>query len=85
MSRRRPRIPGTTGRKKTLFILAGIRDEHPVAIKNALAIRNACATEGVCPACGAVGVVAPDAKFDGVFHLTFQHEPSCPALTDEAA
>jgi hypothetical protein len=85
MSRRRPRIPGTLGPKKTLYVLPAIRDDQPVAIKNALAIRNACATEGVCPVCGAVGVVSPDAKFDGIFHMTFQHEPSCPALTDEAA
>ena len=55
-----------------------------MALKNALAIRNACATEGVCPGCGAVGVVTADAKYKGIYHYTFQHEPACPALTDAA-
>jgi hypothetical protein len=86
MSRRRPRIPGTPGRnRKTLFMLPGIRDDDPVELKNALAIRNACATKGRCPACGVVGEVVPDEKFERIYHYVFMHEPDCPALTDEAA
>jgi hypothetical protein len=54
-------------------------------LKNALAIRNACATEGVCPDCGAVGVLEADAEHEAIFHYTFRHEPWCGPLTDEAA
>jgi hypothetical protein len=81
---RRPRIPGTPGRK-TLYVLPEIRDDDPVELKNALAIRNACATEGRCPGCGVVGVVYPDAEHEGLWHYTFRHENWCRALTDDAA
>jgi hypothetical protein len=84
MSRRRPRIPGTTGRK-TLYLLPEIRDDAPAALKNALAIRNACAVEGQCPACGVIGALSADAKFSGVFHYAFRHESWCLALTDGSA
>ena len=81
---RRPRIPGTR-KGGALYVLPEIRDDLPSELKNALAIRNACATEGVCPGCGVVGVLEADAKYEGIFHYTFQHEPWCGALTDEAA
>ena len=81
---RRPRVPGTPG-KKTLYVLPDIHDDDPVALKNALAIRNACAVEGVCPGCGVVGVLAADPEHERIYHYTFEHEPTCPGLTDEAA
>jgi hypothetical protein len=80
---RRPRIPGTSGRK-TLYVLPEIRDSDPVELKNALAIRNACATQGRCPGCGAVGELQPDEEYDGLWHCTFRHESWCGVLTDEA-
>jgi hypothetical protein len=39
MSRRRQRIPGTT-KRKTLYVLTGIRDDEPVEPKDALAVRT---------------------------------------------
>ena len=80
----RPRIPGTS-RPKTLYVLPAIPDELPPELKNALAIRNACATQGVCPHCGVVGEVQPDAELEGLFHYTFRHEPWCAALRDGEA
>jgi hypothetical protein len=81
---RRPRVPATR-KQNALYILPSIPDELSPELKDGLAIRNACATEGVCTGCGAVGVLSADAEYEGIFHYTFQHEPSCGALTDEAA
>jgi hypothetical protein len=83
VSRRRPRIPGTT-RPRALYVLPAIPDDAPEQLKNALAIRNACAIEGRCPSCGARGeLVGPDA--DGCWHLVFRHEDDCGALLDGKA
>ena len=79
---RRPRIPGTTS-KRTLFVLPSIPDDAPEELKDAIAIRNACTTEGRCPVCGAIGEVAPDPKYAGIYHITFRHEDFCPVLRDE--
>jgi hypothetical protein len=83
MSRRRSRIPGSY-RQRTLLLLPSIPDELGDEVKDALALRNACSVEGRCPDCGAVGVITADASCAGIFHLTFEHESDCGALTDEA-
>jgi hypothetical protein len=81
VSRRPPRIPGTSSRpRRVLYLLPEIPDDAPESVKDALAVRNACATEGVCPDCGAVGELQSDAALPGVFHLTFRHEPDCCVL-----
>jgi hypothetical protein len=80
------RIPGTfRNRGRTLLVLPSIPDDAPAELKNAIAIRNACSVEGRCSACGVSGVASADPTHAMVFHYTFEHEPSCPALTDEAA
>jgi hypothetical protein len=85
VSRRRPRIPGTSSRpRRTLWLLPEIPDDAPEAFKNALAIRNACNIQGVCPDCGAQGEIrGPDAH--GSLHLVFEHENGCGVLHDGEA
>jgi hypothetical protein len=80
---RRPRISGTTRKRRTLFVLPTIPDGLSPALKNALAIRNACAVEGRCPCCGVVAEVERDSELDYLRHLTFRHEPWCECLRDE--
>lgn len=81
---RRHRIPGTTPRR-VLYVLPAITDDAPAEIKNMLAARDACAAEGRCPACGAVGLISADTERRGIYHLTFEHKPSCPVVGGEAA
>jgi hypothetical protein len=85
VSRRRPGIPGTSGRPlRVLYLLPEIRDDASERLKNALAIRNACATEGVCPDCGACGEIhGPDEH--GIMHLVFRHGDGCGVLRDPEA
>lgn len=76
------RIPGSR-RGGVLFVLPEIRDDLPVAVKNALALRNACTVNGRCPSCGAVA-----SRFrveHGIHHATFEHEDWCRALVDGEA
>jgi hypothetical protein len=81
---RPPRIPGTTSKQRTLYLLPPIPDDAPAELKNALAIRNACATEGRCPDCHTHGeLTGPDTA--GFYHLTFRHEDWCRVLRDEDA
>jgi hypothetical protein len=68
-----------------VFVLPVIDDAADEATKNVTAIRNACLVEGRCPECGVVGVLGADPNYDGIYHLTFEHEAWCRALTDEAA
>jgi hypothetical protein len=85
MSRRRPRVPGTSSRPRgVLFVLPEIPDEAPERRKNGLAIRNAATTSGVCPDCGARGEIrGPDGQ--RFLHLVFEHEHGCGVLSDPEA
>ena len=83
MSRRRPRVPGTT--KNTLFVIPEIPDDAPSDVKNALAIRNTASVEGKCPSCGATPELRADPEHQLVIHATFRHEPWCGAMTDGKA
>jgi hypothetical protein len=83
VSRRRPRVPGTS--KRALALLPSIPDDLDPALKNALAIRNAATVQGVCPDCGAEPEFRRDAHRAKVFHVTFRHEHWCGCLTDDAA
>lgn len=78
------RIPGTRARR-TLLLIPSIPDALDEATKNGLAIRNAASTTGTCPDCGAEANLHHDPEHDGVYHLVFQHEHHCRALTDGAA
>jgi hypothetical protein len=59
-----------------------MRELDPVR-KSRLAVRNACTVAGRCPDCGCAGRL--DRIADGIYRLTFEHEPSCVVLTDEEA
>jgi hypothetical protein len=85
VSRRWPRVPGTTSKpRRVLYLLPEIPDDAPAAFKNALALRNASNVQGVCPDCGTRGeLTGPDTP--GFMHLTFRHDDDCGVLRDPEA
>ena len=63
----------------TVYVLPGIPDGAPYAIREGIARRRLTALEGRCP-CGAVAVI--DAQPGTVGSFTVEHEDRCPAITE---